>query len=70
MSDKNSHSRFRDFLIPDVKNTLESASYRHSREDFDGAQRLLYLAKDKIDECIEQLQQDKQERQKAGEQDE
>ena len=70
MSGKNSDSRFRDLLIPDVKNTLESASYRHSREDFDAAESLLNLAKDKIDECIEQLQQDKQERQNAGEEDE
>lgn len=61
------YSKFREFLIPDAKNTLEGASYRHSRGDFDGAEGLLNLAKDKIDRCIEQLHKDKQESQNEGE---
>ncbi len=55
------HSRFREFLIPDAKNTLESAANRHERGDFDRAESLLYLAKDKIDRCIAQLQDDRRE---------
>jgi transposase len=67
MSDKDEkpHSRLRDFLIPDAKNTLESASHRHLRGDFEAAEQYLNSAKNKIDRCLQQLQQDKQERQDA-----
>jgi hypothetical protein len=63
-------SKFRDFLIPNAQNTLESASYRHFRGDFEGARKLLHLAKDGIDECLEQLQLDEQAHQNAEEADE
>ena len=66
-NDEKSHSRLRDFLIPDAKNTLESASHWHLRGDFEGTEQYLHLAKNKIDRCLQQLQQDKhkQERQDA-----
>jgi hypothetical protein len=59
-------SAFRDFLIPDAQNTLQSAAYRHARQDFDGAEQNLNLAKSKIDVCLRQLQKDRQ--QASGEQ--
>lgn len=64
-NDEKPHSRFREFLIPDAKNTLESASHRHLRGDFEGTEQSLNLAKNKIDRCLQQLQHDKQERQDA-----
>ncbi|HEY9729987.1 MAG TPA: hypothetical protein V6D50_26365 [Chroococcales cyanobacterium] len=64
-NDEKLHSRLKDFLIPDAKNTLESASHRHLRGDFEGTEQYLNLAKNKIERCLQQLQQDKQERQDA-----
>ena len=55
------YSRFRNFLIPDTQNTLQSASYAHSQGDYDRAEELLDAAQAKIQKCREQLQEDRQE---------
>jgi hypothetical protein len=54
------YSRFRDLLIPDAKNTLQSAAYAHESGDFERAERLLDAVERKVQECREQLQEDKQ----------
>jgi hypothetical protein len=55
------YSKFRNFLIPDTQNTLQSASYAHSQGDYDRAEELLDAAQAKIQKCREQLQEDRQE---------
>ena len=55
------YSRFRNFLIPDTQNTLQSASYAHSQGDYDRAEELLDAAQAKIQKCREQLQEDREE---------
>lgn len=55
------YSRFRNFLIPDTQNTLQSASYAHSQGDYDRAEELLDAAEAKIQKCREQLQEDREE---------
>ncbi len=55
------YSKFRNFLIPDTQNTLQSASYAHSQGDYDRAEELLDAAQAKIQKCREQLQEDREE---------
>ncbi len=55
------YSRFRNFLIPDTQNTLQSASYAHSQGDYDRTEELLDAAQAKIQKCREQLQEDREE---------
>ena len=55
------YSRFRNFLIPDTQNTLQSASYAHTQGDYDRAEELLDAAQAKIQKCREQLQEDREE---------
>jgi hypothetical protein len=55
------YSRFRNFLIPDTQNTLQSASYAHSQGDYDRTEELLDAAEAKIQKCREQLQEDREE---------
>jgi hypothetical protein len=60
MTEGREYSKFRDFLIPDAQNTLQSASFRHSRGDYDGANELLEETKLKIAYCQRQLQEEQQ----------
>ncbi len=55
------YSRFRNFLIPDTQNTLQSASYAHTQGDYDRTEELLDAAEAKIQKCREQLQEDREE---------
>ena len=55
------YSRFRNFLIPDTQNTLQSASYAHSQGDYERTEELLDAAEAKIQKCREQLQEDREE---------
>ena len=55
------YSRFRNFLIPDTQNTLQSASYAHSQGDYERTEELLDAAQAKIQKCREQLQEDREE---------
>jgi hypothetical protein len=66
MADERKYSRFRDFLIPDAQNTLQSASHRHSLGDYDDANELLEQTKKKIENCQRQLQEDKQREEKES----
>lgn len=64
MAEEQNYSRLRNFLIPDAQNTLQSASYRHSLGDYDGADQLLEQTKKKIESCQRQIQTDKQQEEK------
>lgn len=55
------YSKFRDFLIPDTQNTLQSASYAHTQGNYDRVEQLLNAAEAKIQKCREQLEEDKEE---------
>jgi hypothetical protein len=57
---ESSYSKLRDFLIPDTKNTLQSASFQHSQGNFDAAEDCLKQAETKIKKCREQLQKDRE----------
>jgi hypothetical protein len=54
------YSRFRDFLIPDTQNTLQSASYAHTQGNYDRVEELLNAAEAKIQKCREQLEEDRE----------
>lgn len=60
MTDSDRYSRFRNLLIPDTQNTLQSASFAHSQGDYERTEELLDAAEAKIQKCREQLQEDKQ----------
>ena len=53
-------SRFRDFLIPNTQNNLQSASYSHERGNYDRAEKNLDAAEKGIADCREQLKKDKE----------
>jgi hypothetical protein len=63
MTEDEEYSYLRHLLIPDIKNTLQSASYQHSRGEYDKVEESLELAKKKIDKCIEQNRRDKRDAQ-------
>jgi hypothetical protein len=59
MTNDSDYSKFRDFLIPMAKNSLESARDSHEKEEYDRAERNLDAAKRVIRDCRKQLQEDK-----------
>lgn len=59
------YSRFRNFLIPDLKNTLQSAVFAHENENFERVEQLLDAAESKLHGCREQLQEDKRAREEG-----
>jgi hypothetical protein len=52
-------SEFRNFLIPNTQNALQSASYSHQRGNFERAEKYLDAAERGLEQCREQLRKDK-----------
>ena len=57
---ESAYSKFRDFLIPDTKNTLQSAAFQHSQGNLDAAEECLKQTETKIKKCREQLEKDRE----------
>ncbi|MGC1246158.1 MAG: hypothetical protein WA865_08110, partial [Spirulinaceae cyanobacterium] len=69
-SDNQDESYFRDFLVPNLKNTVESANFQHKIGNHDIANYFLQQAKKGLEECIEQNKKDKTEAEGTGEDEE
>ena len=47
-------SKFRDFLVPNLQNTLQSASFQHKIGNYKQAKRFLDAATEGLKKCYEQ----------------
>ncbi len=70
MPNNQDESYFRDFLIPNLKNTVESASFQHKIGNHHLADYFLNQAKKGLEECIRQNKKDQQETEEAEKNDE
>jgi hypothetical protein len=52
------YSRFRHLTIPDLQNTLQSASYQHSKGNFEAARQMLQACQTKLETALRQLDED------------
>ncbi len=66
-NEEKEYSKFRDLDVPNMQNTLQSASWRHSRGDYDGAESLLDQVEKQVDQARSHIAEDRESSEDTGE---